>query len=109
MKKKPQSPNDKNHPYSKRTKQATEKPTIKLGKEDFSKVSGKARKVEMEGVDVHEKKILRHSESVKGKPKYKKMKHHPDDHDGHLYPLHHRVIKKVKKHVKKQGSTEMYS
>lgn len=65
MKKRNQTPDDKGHPYSKRTKQATSKPTIKLGKEDFESVSPLARSVETKGIGRSQKKILEHNEGPK--------------------------------------------
>lgn len=71
MKKRTQTPNDKGHPYSKRTKQATEKPTIRLGKEDFESLSPLARHVETKGVSKEQKKVLEHNQGPK-RPKKKK-------------------------------------
>jgi hypothetical protein len=70
-----------------------EKLTMPVGKESVSKVSKAARMKEMEGVDKTQTKILKHSEGCKSKSKKKmksKKKHHPDDHEGHLDPWHHK-------------------
>lgn len=69
MKKRSKTPNDKDHPYSRRTKQPTAKPTIRLGKEDFESPSPLARHVETMGVSKSQKKELEHSCG----PKKKKM------------------------------------
>ena len=114
MKKRSQTPDDKDHPYSKRSKQATEKPTMKRGKANFENISPVARHHETMGVSKKQKKELEHS--IGPKKSAKKMKHHPDAHDGHLNPLHHRtkkmIVKKAKharSRVKKEGSQEMYA
>ena len=72
MKKRNQTPDDKDHPYSKRTKQAIAKPTMKLGKEDFESPSPLARRVETTGVSRIQKKELEHSSGPKKKKMLKK-------------------------------------
>ncbi len=74
MKKRSQTPNDKDHPYSKRSKQETEKPTRKLGKEDFESPSPLARKLETSGVIKAQRKILEHDEGPKRSMKKKIVK-----------------------------------
>jgi hypothetical protein len=72
MKKRRQTPDDKGHPYSKRTKQATAKPTMRLGKEDFESPSPLARHVETTGVNRTQKRELEHSCGPKKKKMVKK-------------------------------------
>ena len=71
-KRRSQTPNDKDHPYSRRSKQATERPTIRLGKEDFESPSPLARRVETTGVSHLQKKVLEHDE---GPTRKKKITH----------------------------------
>lgn len=74
MKKHNQTPNDKDHPNSKRTKQATSKPKMRLGKEDFESPSPLARKMETKGVIKVQKAELEHDEGPKRSMKKKMHK-----------------------------------
>lgn len=70
-----------------------EKLTMLVGKESVAKVSREAMKKELAGVDRTQTKTLKHSEGIKSRKKSKsksKSKHHPDDHEGHLDPYHHK-------------------
>lgn len=46
-----------------------EKKTMPVGKESIEKVSGKARSVQLKGVEKDQKKILKHSEGMKSSKK----------------------------------------
>ncbi len=74
MKKHSQAPNDKGHPFTKRSKQAIGKPKMKLGKEDFESPSPVARRQETKGVNKIQKAELEHDEGPKRTVKKKMVK-----------------------------------